>query len=307
MAQHKKQRSWLKHSLKAAALGTALFVSALTPAQAYQITTPYQSGHFALHQVILESYELFDSELQNSISRDLQVQNRMHKLYQSSAAIFAPGSAGLKGTIGESMLGLISISNYATGEDRIDFVKGNTASYAGLYFSFDQLKDYIDKKALNTLFDELIRLPLVITDIPVDAVGFDSRGSFYITGRNNALILDLRADDSVYYDKPAIQALRPGQCKLDALVFVERLSQQIPMLLNARGAVNAIVCADSGQDLAEKAFTPAAPASSTADSAAALSEVQPPSELERLNSIFDSPQDSTYRSTDPGTLEISFD
>lgn len=234
-----KNLGWAFFVYSAAVAAASAYFSS---ASAYELTTPCKSGHFALHQVILERYENYDEELRQDLTRDLQVQNRMNKLYQSSAAIFPYQSKGLKGTIGESMLGILSISNYATGENQITLVNANTASYAGLYFSFAQLKDFVDNKVLNSLFEELLRLPLMVTDIPVSAVGFDSKGSFYLTGRNKAMILDMRAEDSAYYSKDEIRAIKAGECKIDALVFIERAAPELPLFISARAAVNNISC-----------------------------------------------------------------
>ncbi|MBO8416399.1 MAG: hypothetical protein IAB19_08475 [Proteobacteria bacterium] len=238
-------------AMSAALAGTVLAAAACcSAAEAYELTTPYKSGHFALHQVILERYEDYNEEFRAELTRDLQVQNRMQKLYQSSAAIFPYNSKGFKGTIGESMLGLLSIANYAPGEEQITLVNANTASYAGLYFSFSQLKDFVDNKALNSLFDELLRLPLMVTDIPVNAAGFDSKGNFYLTGRSSAMILDLRAEDSAYYTQDEIRAIKANECKIDALLFIERICPDLPLYISARAAVNHISCASAEETAA---------------------------------------------------------
>ncbi len=213
-------------------------------ASAYELTTPYQSGHFALNQVVLEPHETFDDSLRYEITREVQTRNRLHKLYQSSTAVFPADSLGLKGPIGQQMLGVLSIANYSSGQDQIVFnTNAHSATYAGLYFSFAQLKDFIDKKALNSLIPEIMRLPLVITDIPVARSGFDSRGSFYLTARNLALILDLHVEDSVYYTKAQLHAIQGnGKCRIDALVFPERIVPDLPLFISARAAVNYMHC-----------------------------------------------------------------
>ncbi len=235
----------------AAFITTLLSAAALNCAQAYQFSTPYQSEHFALHQIILDEHETFDEELRYEITRQVQTQNRISKHYQSSAAVFPYGSVGLASTISEKMLGVLSISNYGTGSDQIVFnSSASSASQAGLYISFTMLRDFIDNKVLNPLLGELLRLPLIITDIPVSAVGYDQAGNFYATARNKAVILDLRLADSVYYSKQELRTLSPD-CSLDALIFTERVMRDLPLFISARAAANHINCNDSKEESAK--------------------------------------------------------
>ena len=231
---------------KLAALLSAAALIFCSSAWSYQITAPYKSAHFALYQVVLDAHERFDDSLRFEITRELQTQNRLNKSYQSSAMIFPYGSQGLKGTIGTEALGLISISNYATGNDQIVFnPNAKSASYAGLYFSFDLLTQFADNKMLNPLMQELLSLPLAVTDIPVSAAGFDSKGNFYVTARHGAILLDLRLDDSVYYTRQDIYSLKGRKnCTIDALIFTERAAADLPLFISARAAVNNISCPD---------------------------------------------------------------
>ena len=222
-------------------------------AQAYQFKTIAKTEHFALNQVILEQNDVLDAPTQSSITADIQSQNRLDKVYQSSTAIFPYESLGYTGKINTPILGLLTIANYDTGKDRIYFNRNvKYATDAGLYISFDQLKEMVNRKALNNLIGEFKSIPVVFTNIPVSSTGYDPTiQSFFFTSLSDAVIFDARVDDSVYFAKKDFsQKILPG-CKVDVLAFVDRMAKNIPLFMSGRVAINNISCPPNVTDAAQ--------------------------------------------------------
>lgn len=228
----------------ALALGSMLFtLSATSTANAYETTTVFKTEHFAINQVILGQTEHLDGPLQASITGDIQASNRLDKLYQSTTVVFPYGSVGYKGKLNTPIAGVLTIANYNTGKDRILFnTHAKFSTEGGIYLTFAQMLELVNQKQLQPIYGELKKLPLVITDIPVKASGFDpTTKGFYITAVNDGIILDVRIDDSVYYEKSEYQKLREG-CKVNLLTFIDRIVPNIPLFISGRAAVNAMDC-----------------------------------------------------------------
>lgn len=228
----------------AIALGSMLFtLSATSTANAYETTTIFKTEHFAINQVILGQNERLDGPLQASITGDIQAANRLDRLYQSTTVVFPYGSVGYNGKINTPIQGVLTIANYNTGKDRILFNnKAKFSTDGGLYLSFAQMLELVNQKQLQQLYAELKTLPLVITDVTLKASGYDpTTKGFYVTAINDGIILDVRIDDSVYYDKSDYQKLRQG-CKVNLLTFIDRIVPNIPLFISGRAAVNAMDC-----------------------------------------------------------------
>lgn len=212
-------------------------------AQAYEVKTIIKTEHFALNQVILGEHDVVDAPTQSSITGDIQTQNRLDKVYQSTTVIFPYGSKGFTGKINTPIEAVLTISNYDTGKDRIFFDKrGKYSTEAGLYFTFAQLTDMVNQKNLNSLLLELKKLPIVVTNVPVSATGFDkTTGAFYVTSVDPAIILDARIDDSVYFSKEDRYKLHDN-CTVNLLLFTDRMIENIPFFISGRAALNNMQC-----------------------------------------------------------------
>lgn len=229
------------------ACGLCAFFSA--SAQAYTIQTVYKSEHFAVNQVILEEHETLDAPTQSSITGDIQAQNRLNHLYQSTTAIFPYGSPGYTGKINTPLDAVLTISNFGTGKDRIVFNRNlNYATDAGIYLSYDQIIEMINQRLLNSLMLELKEVPVVLTNVPVSYQGFDKTiNSYFISAIDDGLVLDMRIDDSVYYNKESFfpvdgKYVLNDSCKVDVLLFIDRMADKIPFFISGRAALNKVTC-----------------------------------------------------------------
>lgn len=231
-----------------AACGLCAFLTA--PAHAYKMQNVFKSEHFAINQVILDESEILDAAVQSSITGDIQAQNRLNRLYQSTTVIFPANSSGYVGKINTPVEAILTISNYGSGKDRIIFNRNvKYSSDGGLYLSFSQILEMINQKVLNNLFPEFKKMPLVITDLPVSTQGIDpTTGAFYVSAVDDGVIIDMRIDDSVYYGKQdyyPVNGTFPlnDSCRIDVLLFVDRLASNIPLFMSGRAAINRIDCA----------------------------------------------------------------
>ena len=112
----------------------------------------------------------------------------------------------------------------------------------------------LNQKSLNHLIGEFKKLPIVFTNIPVSATGFDpTTNSFFVTSVSDGVIIDMRIDDSVFYSKQDIRSIRKG-CTISMLSFIDRMIENIPYFISGRAALNSMDCS--------KAPAPAAPAAS---------------------------------------------
>lgn len=216
----------------------ALGLSAFVNAQAYELTTVFKTEHFAVNQVTLAPGETLDGVTQSSITNDVRQQNRMDNLYQSTTVVVKNGDPGFKGKIKTPIEGVLTIANYGTGRDRIDFNTNlRTMINAGLYISFDQIIEMVNQKSLSALLPELAKLPLVITNVPVTKASYDSttRG-YYVTSYDPAVIMDLRLADSLKYRINSKFELN-NTCRLSVLTFVNRMVDEIPVFMSGRAAL----------------------------------------------------------------------
>lgn len=243
----KKMRT-LASKLSAAltAGGLLLAVAAGSTAQAYEVSTVLKTEHFAINQVILAPNESLDAPTQSAITGDIQARNRLDKIYQSTTVIFPAGSPGYTGKINTPIEGVLTISNYDSGRDRIYFNRQlKYATEGGLAISFDQIVEMVNQKAVQNLLGEFKSLPLALTNIPVKATGFDpTTGSFYITAIDDAVIIDARIDDSVYYSHEEYTKIAKD-CRVDLLLFIDRMAANIPLFISGRAAINKISCANN--------------------------------------------------------------
>lgn len=215
-----------------------------TTAQAYHLKTVFKTEHFAVNQVVLDAGEELDAPTRSAITGDVQAKNRLEKLSQSSTVIFPEGSAGLTGKINTPILGVLTIANFDTGKDRIYF--NNKVKYstdAGVYVSFKQLLEMLNQNALRGYVPELKKLPVIFTDVQVTHVGVDPTiNGFFVTSANEAFIMDLRIDDSVFYDKATRNTIRPG-CTINVLTFIDRMiDNNFPLFISGRAALNYMDC-----------------------------------------------------------------
>ena len=237
-----KFASAIKSLLAASTLCVGL-LSCTQAAQAYEIKTVFKSDHYAVNQAVLEEGETLDGPTQSGITGEIQTQNRLNKLYQSTTVVFPAGSPGMTGKINTPILGVLTIANYNTGKDRIFFnKKAHFSSEGGLYISYQQLQDMLNQKSLNDLIGEFKKLPIVFTNIPVSATGFDpTTNSFFVTSVSDGAIIDMRIDDSVFYSKQDIRSIRKG-CTISMLSFIDRMIENIPYFISGRAALNSMDC-----------------------------------------------------------------
>lgn len=219
------------------------------PAQAYSLKTVIKTEHFAINQVILDENESLDAPTQSSITGDIQAQNRLNRLYQSTTVIFPPNSPGYTGKINTPAEAVLTISNFGTGKDRISFNRSlKYSTDGGVYLSFDQVLEIINQKVLHGLIEEFKQIPLVLTNVPVSYQGIDpTTGAYYITAADDGIIIDMRIDDSVYYNRSQFypekgKYVLNDSCKVDVLLFVDRLASNLPVFLSGRAAINHISC-----------------------------------------------------------------
>lgn len=237
-----------KHMLKAVA-ACGLFAFMCAPAQAYKIQTVFKTEHFAINQVLLNEEETLDAPTQSAITGDIQAQNRLNRLYQSTTVIFPAGSPGYTGKINTPVEAILSISNYGSGKDRIVFNRNvRYACDGGIYLSFEQIVEMINQRVLNNLLTELKKVPVILTNMPVSNQGLDpTTGAYYMTAIDDGLIIDMRVDDSVYYGREAFYPNGGAfplndSCKVDVLLFIDRMSDNLPVFMSGRAAINRIVC-----------------------------------------------------------------
>lgn len=213
-----------------------------TQAHAYTLQTVFKTDHFAVNQVVLDEFEELDGELEYLIIRDVQTKHRIEKKYQSTTVVFPFGSDGLTGKINTPVNGILTVANYGSGEDKIVFnKKKSTSSYAGLYVSYDFLVQMVDNRALNSLIPEILKMPLVITDIPVSLFSVDFRNNKMITSKSKAVILDINIMDSVYYKAKEMAKLK-DKCKVTVLSFTDRALPDVPLYIASHGALNNMTC-----------------------------------------------------------------
>ncbi len=208
--------------------------------QAYQLNPKFETTHYGVYEVILDSVEKYDDSLRNIIARDLAVK----KKFQSTAAVFKAGSKGLSGTINEPVLGIITTENY-DGSDKINAAynnHANNASSAGIYVTAKQLSKIADNRSINPLMSELIQMPLLITDMDITLKSRNYRNQVFYTHASKALIIDFEAMDSVYYKKEEYRDKISDKCKVNVLAIVDRALDHVPYFVSAHGAVNNIDC-----------------------------------------------------------------
>ncbi len=207
-------------------------------------TVIFPEGSAGLTGKINTPGEELDAPTRSAITGDVQAKNRLEKLSQSSTVIFPEGSAGLTGKINTPILGVLTIANFDTGKDRIYF--NNKVKYstdAGVYVSFKQLLEMLNQNALRGYVPELKKLPVIFTDVQVTHVGVDPTiNGFFVTSANEAFIMDLRIDDSVFYDKATRNTIRPG-CTINVLTFIDRMiDNNFPLFISGRAALNYMDC-----------------------------------------------------------------
>ena len=116
------------------------------------------------------------------------------------------------------------------------------ATYAGIYLTFKQLAKIADNKTLNTLIEELVQLPLLITDVPVSLVSKNYRDDLYYTAVDRAVLLDFAPIDSLFYTQNKLASLKDNKCKITILAMTDRTVLRVPYFISAHGAVNDIKC-----------------------------------------------------------------
>lgn len=206
---------------------------------AYNITPKFETKHYAVYEVLLGKNEEYNSVLKNIISKDIATRGK----FQTTAAIFPYGSAGLKSTIKEDMLGMITSENY-DGKTTVNISiddKAKFATYAGIYIGFKQLSRIVDNRSLDALSVELTKIPLVIYDVPVTKVSEDYTGQLFFTATNSAVLLDFKVIDSIYYDSTKLRSVT-NKCKVNILTMTDRFIETVPFYMSAHGAVNDIIC-----------------------------------------------------------------
>ncbi|MGN1281121.1 MAG: hypothetical protein ACI4UM_04380 [Succinivibrio sp.] len=208
-------------------------------ANAYTIKEKFGTEHFALYEVILGKGEVYDNNLKQIIASDSASRNK----FQTSTAVFEFGSVGLNGTIKEPMLGIITTENYSLGPKATFSYDDNAknATFAGIYLTFEQLSKIADNRNVNALVLELVKLPLLLSNVPVSMVSKNYRGDLYYTVDSKAVVIDFAPIDSIFYKKDKLENLK-ANCRINMLLIADRSISHVPFFISAHGAVNDISC-----------------------------------------------------------------
>lgn len=231
----------IKSALKALSVAAITSLFTVSTVHAYALTSMFETKHYGVYEVILEDVENYDGNMKEIISRDIASK----KKYQSTAAIFSHNSKGMQGSIKEPMLGIITTERYDTTKKASITFDDNAknATYAGIYMTYNQLSKMADNKNLSQLVSELVKLPLVLSEVPVSLVSKNFKQEIYYTTQNRSFVIDFEALDSIFYTKDEIYNVRKQKdCKLNLLVIADRTINQIPFFIGSHGAVNDIVC-----------------------------------------------------------------
>lgn len=208
-------------------------------ANAYTINEKFGTEHFALYEVILGKGEVYDNNLKQIIASDSASRNK----FQTSTAVFSFGSQGLSGTIKEPMLGIITTENYSQ-SPKANFSyddSAKNATFAGIYLTFEQLSKIADNRNLNSLILELVKMPLLLSNVPVSMVSKNFKGDLYYTIDSKAMVIDFAPIDSIFYKKEKLEELK-SNCKINMLMIADRSVSHVPFFISGHGAVNDIYC-----------------------------------------------------------------
>ncbi|MGN0903007.1 MAG: hypothetical protein ACI4M9_06965 [Succinivibrio sp.] len=220
-------------------LGTAAFLGICSDASAYLMDAKFKTDNYAVYEVILSKSETYSSELKHIIAKDLVAQ----KKFQTTAIVFPYNTQGLKGTIKEEALGVITTEQYNKANPATVLFddKANAATYAGIYLTYSQLSKIADNRTVNSLVTELAKMPLVITDMPVTMVSKDFSGKLFYTISTGSIVLDFQPIDSLYYKKDQLKDVT-NKCTISILAIADRTLGFYPYFIAAHGAVNDIKC-----------------------------------------------------------------
>lgn len=223
-----------------ASLAIASCIIAFNSVYAYTLNEKFSTNHYAVYEVILGKDEVYGDELKNIIAKDASSKNK----FQTTSVIFPYQSPGLNSTIKESVLGIITTENYDSKKSPKILFDDNAknATYAGIYLTFKQLAKIADNKTLNTLIEELVQLPLLITDVPVSLVSKNYRDDLYYTAVDRAVLLDFAPIDSLFYTQNKLASLKDNKCKITILAMTDRTVLRVPYFISAHGALNDIKC-----------------------------------------------------------------
>lgn len=220
-----------------AAIGAAVFAQG---AQAHVFTQKFNTMHYSVNEVILDSGEVLDQQRQSQIVEQVQAKARGLK-YQTVTAVFPPGAQGLAGTVNQPLAGLLSITNYGGG-DKVEWRTQNVfATNIGITLNADLLRQFVDNRVLSPLLSELRQMPLILADLPLEMNTKDFRGFRFYTFKDRSFVIDAAVIDSLFYNAQQRAEPIPG-CRISMMVIADRISTDAPLFIGAHGTVNSIAC-----------------------------------------------------------------
>lgn len=221
-------------------LVTCAIASSFTSVYAYELNEKFSTKHFAVYEVVLGKNEVFNESLKYIIAKDAASHNK----YQTTSVVFPYRTQGLNSTINEPVLGIITTESYE-GKNKTNIAyddSAKTASYAGIYMTFKQLSKIADNKSSRLLIEELVNVPMVISDIPLSIVSKNFNKNLFYTASSNALVFDFQVIDSVYYKMDKLEKVNADKCTVSVLAIADRSVIRTPYFISAHGAVNNINC-----------------------------------------------------------------
>ena len=235
----------MQKRLLTAALAVSAALAAGTPAPAYEFHTSFASDHYAVFEVILSEGDMQKEDMSTVLSNDIKGISIQSGKYQTTTAIFPPGSKGLQSpTLQEPLEGVITYVNYSENPDNASIVYNDKVKYTsnvGIYMSSEMLRSISDNMSANKILRELRQVPLVLTGMKVSISAEDYSKTRYLTIKNKAFIIDFKLIDSVYYPKEEFQNIKPN-CVVELMGFADRLHYEFPLFMGMHGVLNSYTC-----------------------------------------------------------------
>lgn len=221
-------------------------------AHAYSFKTYFETEHYAVNEVILTDKEVLDENLKKRIQKEVKAQTKGTK-YQTVTGIFPTGSKGLKGAVNQKLAGLLTITNYGSGDDKVYFYERNLyAASIGITVNPDLLMQMVNNRMINPLLDELGQVPVIFADMKLELNSKDFRGTRFYTFKDRGYVVDAAIIDSLFYNEKERAAVKPG-CRVTFMAMPDRVTSDFPLHMAVHGAVNSITCPSDKSEVVLKA------------------------------------------------------
>lgn len=234
----------MKTYLLTAALAATTLL-AVHPALAYEFHTTFESDHYAVYEVILSEGDMKKEEIGSILSNDIKGISAQGGKYQTTAAIFPPGSKGLKSaSIKEPLEGVVTYVNYTEDPANAAVSYNPEAKYAskvGIYMSSDMLRSLADNMSANKVLQELRHVPLIFTGMKVSISSEDYSKARYLTVKNRAFTIDFKLIDSAFYNPAEFKKIKP-KCTVELMGFADRVHYEYPLFMGMHGVLNDYSC-----------------------------------------------------------------